>query len=167
MLKCLLVKTPEDKEFFTSVENLELLTEYKNTFKATVTIIEKEDNPTLLSLEELADHLCTEDKLEKVESVIKKIPNSNKNCKDYIKRKLLNGDEVNVNEVANHLGITKTSVSSNMAKVKQEIKLTTNKNVVKVSVGVYKIDNSVVKYKFNEDVNNEDPNNEDLEDYDY
>lgn len=60
-MRCLLVRTPDKREYLTLVKNYPLLIEYANTFNArlyTVETVETSEMPPVLSVCELATALC-------------------------------------------------------------------------------------------------------------
>lgn len=60
-LKCLLVKLPDGRKFFTTKNNRTQLLEFANVFKAKIEVVEAYD-PELLSLKDLAASICDQNK---------------------------------------------------------------------------------------------------------
>jgi len=56
-MQCLMITTSDDRNFFTSKDNLSVLSEFSNLFNTQLKIVDIEEK-SLLSLEELSKALC-------------------------------------------------------------------------------------------------------------
>ena len=62
---CLLVRTPEKKEFLTPIKNYTLLIEYANTFGGRLYTVETEEGTHVLQIEDLAIQICAGEGISK------------------------------------------------------------------------------------------------------
>lgn len=57
--KCLLLKTPDDRHFFTEEKNYSLLLEFGRTFDAEISIVKTKDQVEVLDMDDLVKSICT------------------------------------------------------------------------------------------------------------
>ena len=56
-MQCIMITTPDDRNFFTSKEHMSTLSEFSNLFNIELKLVDSDEN-CLLSLEELSKALC-------------------------------------------------------------------------------------------------------------
>lgn len=135
-MEYLSVKTLDNREFFTDRTNYDLLIEYKNCVGGTLTVVDLDTKPVVLTIEQLAESLCTDDVVSADQKGKK--PVSTKSCKELLKERLLTGKPVSVAQLAEETGMTRNSVSSSVAKVRADL-LKSGRDVVKIGIGVYQV----------------------------
>lgn len=153
-LKCLLVKLPDGRKFFTNKNNQRLLLEFANTFDAKLEIVEAYD-PDILSLKDLAASICDHNKSGKLTAYqTKKKKITTELCdhftehkptiRDYILTQFNGGKSVKIKDIAKKFskhGLSVSTVYRHINHVKEMLEAE-SKTVIKVSPGVYKVSSS-------------------------
>ena len=153
-MRCLLVRTPDKKEFLTAVKNYPLLIEYANTFGGRLYTIETEGAVAILDMPELATALCEGDGVRgtvKYEILKKHLPASEKASKRrdeqklasliraFIREQLLKGKPVSLMTIRRHFskhGLRTCTISNHYAFIRRQFK-TKGMNIQRVGHGVY------------------------------
>lgn len=153
-MRCLLVRTPEKKEFLTTVKNYPLLIEYANTFGGRLYTIETETPVPVLEMNELATHLCEGEGVRgtvKYEVVKKHLPAMEKASKRrdkqklagriraFIKDQLMKGKPVSLMTIRRHFskhGLRTCTISNHYAFIRRQL-TTEGMNVRRVGHGIY------------------------------
>ncbi len=152
-MRCLLVRTPDKKEFLTAAKNYPLLIEYANTFGGRLYTIETKGSVPILTIEELATDLCEGEGVKGIEyEIIKKhLPALERNSKRrdeqkiagriraFIKEQLLKGKPVSLIAIRRHFskyGLRTCTISNHYASIRHQL---TNQGVkiCRVGHGVY------------------------------
>lgn len=148
-MKCLLIELKDKRKFFTHQKNFDQLIEFCKSFKANMSVVNMK-NGNVLDLDELVPALCNPKQKQKYDYTIleqkmitrnenKKI--TNQNIQKYIKNKLMAKQTVGIEELKKKYGKNGVSIGAINGcynKVKNELKKE-GYNLMKVSVGVYKI----------------------------
>lgn len=153
-MRCLLVRTPEKKEFLTAVKNYPLLIEYANTFGGRLYTVETAGSVPILGIEELATQLCEGEGCRgqyKYEIVKKHLPATERASKRrdeqklaarirvFIKDQLLKGKPVSLMTIRRHFskyGLRTCTVSNHYAFIRRQL-TTQGLNISRVGHGVY------------------------------
>lgn len=149
--KCLLLKTPEGRHFFTHENNFTVLVEFGRTFGAEISVVKTPD-PLVLELEDLAKYICSQvqdeaPKYEVLEIMLSASESSkptkksdlSKEAYDFIRATLLDGKSISISDLATKFtSMTRTTLSSCIQKVKKEL-IKENYKVVREKPGQYKI----------------------------
>lgn len=165
-LKCLLIKLPDGRKFFTTKNNKNQLLEFANVFKAKIEIVVASD-PNLLSLKDLAAAICDQNKTTTSNYEEKKnFPNESKvvfshytsfsnvsnrqrllkkveTIRDYILKQFNEGKPVKIKDIAKKFSKNDISVSTIYRHVNhvKEMLEAEKKIIEKISPGVYKLRN--------------------------
>lgn len=148
---CLLLKTPDNRHFFTHENNFPLLVEFGKTFGAEISVV-KADNPPVLELEELTRCLCTPNdneppKYEVLEIKLSASEVSNRTKKSeiskqinsYIKDELISGKAVSIVGLLSKFNGTNQTMSGYLTRARRE--LTAKGYYIKrIGVGEYKVE---------------------------
>lgn len=110
--KCLLLKTPDDRCFFTEEKNFPVLVEFGRTFNAEISIVKTKEEVEIQELPDLAKSICNQDKQNHPEYEVVEIKlspptgkaiaaretkiNQTKEVIEYIKSELLNNKIVSM-----------------------------------------------------------------------
>lgn len=163
-LKCLLVKLPDGRKFFTTKNNHEELLEFAAVFQARLEVVEAQD-PEVLSLSELASAVCDQNAIPK--NTVYETKNGPKphavvnrytsmgdlssrqqlrkkvsTIRDFIQSQFQAGKNVKIKNIAKKFsrhGMSVSTVYRHVAHVKDLLEAD-QKVVVKVSPGVYKLE---------------------------
>jgi len=153
-MRCLLVRTPEKKEFLTACKNYPLLIEYANTFGGRLYTVDTEVPVHLLDMNELATNLCEGDGIRgqvKYEIVKKHLPATERASKRrdeqklagqiraFIREQLMKGKPVSLMTIRRHFskhGLRTCTISNHYAFIRRQLK-TKGMNVQRVGHGVY------------------------------
>jgi hypothetical protein len=145
-----LIELQDKRKFFTHKKNFSQLIEFCNSFKANMSLVNMK-NGNILDLDELAPAFCNPKQKKQIceytlieNKIITKDKNnktSNKNIKNYIKRKLLSKNSVDIQQLKkkyNRNGIDIKTINNCFYQVKNELKKE-GYNLTKISTGNYKI----------------------------
>lgn len=153
-MQCLLVRTPDKKEFLTAVKNYPLLIEYANTFGGRLYTVKTEGQVELLDMAELAVSLCESDGIRgqvKYEIVQKHLPAQEQASKrrdeqqvagkirSFIKEQLLKGKPVSLMTIRRQFskyGLRTCTISNHYAFIRRQLN-NQGLNVRRVGHGVY------------------------------
>jgi hypothetical protein len=153
-MRCLLVRTNEKKEFLTACKNYPLLIEYANTFGGRLYTIDTEISVPLLSMNELAEQLCSGEGIRsqvKYEIIKKHLPAAERASKRrdeqklagqiraFIREQLMKGKPVSLISIRRHFskyGLRTCTVSNHYAFIRKQMK-TKGMNVQRVGHGIY------------------------------
>jgi hypothetical protein len=136
--KCLLLKTPDQRCFFTDEKNYPTLIEFGKTFGAEISIVNTKELVEIQDLSDLAKSICSETKIEypAYEVVETKLPavvnptTENRNSKlkqakeviDFIRAELLAGNLVSLSMLETRFtNISKSSLSNYFSRAKREL----------------------------------------------
>jgi len=152
-VKCLLVTTKDNRNFFTPVKNLPQLVEFSKTFGAEISVVKTKD-PPILDLIELAPAICNphyvkpENEFEIIELKIPAKKRSRKNAvktaeqiRGYIRKALLDGRIIHLHQIVKRFEkqqLSPTTFSNHIRKVRDELILE-GYDVRKVKPGQYKV----------------------------
>lgn len=147
-----MIKTNDNRKFFTEEENYEKLIEFSKIFDAEISIV-KVKEPKILNMTELAPAICNINYNNKQEDYeIIKIKSSKKKTrkeileqsleiKEYIKNKLLNNQEISLKEIFNNFkeyNLTKACLCNHFKQIRDDL-LKSNYTLIKTGWGKYKI----------------------------
>jgi hypothetical protein len=156
--KCLLIKTKDNREFFTHEKNFLQLIEFSKTFGAEVSVV-KVNKAEVLDLEELAPAICNDgyNPNGQYEVLEVKIPNSKKVAKSLNKRQkilqtatiikahilteFLSGKEVTLHGVRKKFkkyDLSLSAVCNHISRVRQELESEGYK-IEKAGAGRYRL----------------------------
>jgi len=153
-MKCLLVRTPEKREFLTDLKNYPLLIEYANTFGAKLFTVVAPKTMQLIELADLAGELCEGDGIDssvKYEIVKQHIPAEEKSSKRkdeqrlaalirrFIKDQLLKGKPLSLMMIRRHFnkyGLKTCTISNHYASIRQELK-NAGRRIQRIGHGIY------------------------------
>jgi hypothetical protein len=140
--KCLLLETKDKRKFFTDSKNYKELIEFSNNFGAGLSIVTI-DNPTILSLNELAPALCSSNFKYSAEFKVKprKIIKVNSSIKEYIRNLFLKKEIVNLQQIANkfkNYNLTLACFCQHISKTKASL-ISEGHTIVKIGGGKYKL----------------------------
>lgn len=152
-MRCLLVRTPDKKEFLTTVKNYPLLIEYANTFGGRLYTIETKLTFPILNIEDLADNLCSGEgiKLTDYQVIKKHLPAKERSSKRrdqqklalrirmFIEDQLVKGKPVSLMNIKRHFskyGLRTCTISNHYAFIRQQLTKQGMK-VSRVGHGVY------------------------------
>jgi hypothetical protein len=153
-MKCLLIRTPEKREFLTDLKNYPLLIEYANTFGGKLFTIEMPKPMQLCELPELAGELCEGDGIDssvEYEIVKQHIPAVEKASKRkdeqrlaalirrFIKDQLLKGKPLSLMMIRRHFnkyGLKTCTISNHYASIRRELTAAGNR-IRRVGHGIY------------------------------
>lgn len=143
--KCLMIRV-DNKTYFTDTKNIPNLNEFAKTFSAELFIAEVE-NPTILSLTQLAAAVCNPDFKQKPFEVIQIIKSSKRKdlisnaseIKSFIKKSFLDNQIVSLAELAEKFNkVTKACLCNHMKTVKKDLQKA-GVDIVKLRAGNYKL----------------------------
>lgn len=112
---CLLVKTVDQKHFFTDLDHLPQLIEFSKIINAEISVVKLKEKIKIFSLPQLAKSVCDpnyKDQMPEYELVERKLsPFFGKNkrqklllqssvIKDYIRKKFLSGEAVSISDIS-------------------------------------------------------------------
>ena len=138
-MHCLLIRTPEKKEFVTDVRNYPLLIEYANTFGGKIYTIDTKETVTILDMDELATALCDGDGIQgtiEYQIVKKHLPALDKaskrrdeqslalNIRSFIKEQLLKGKPVSLMTIRKQFlkhGLRTCTISNHYAFIRRQL----------------------------------------------
>lgn len=153
-MRCLLVRTPDKKEFLTAVKNYPLLIEYANTFGGRLYTIETEGAVPVLQIEELATNLCAGEGVKvavNYQIVKKHLPARERSSKRrdqqklasrirmFIEDQLVKGKPVSLMTIRRHFskyGLRTCTISNHYAFIRQQLTKQGMK-VSRVGHGIY------------------------------
>lgn len=152
MKKSLLIKTSDNRHYFTHIKNLPELIEFGNTFPAEISVV-KAKNPEILELPNLAKAICTASMTDVPEyevletklcdNNIPKAINSVKiNTKQepisiFIEKELLAGKKISNKSIQKKFkNSSKNTIAVYFCRVRKELK-SNGHNVIKTSPGEY------------------------------
>lgn len=133
---CLLIKTKDQRKFFTHEKNLELLLEFSKIFKAEISKVNVEE-AEVLELEELAPAFCNmaykiSEPIYKILEI--KVPNNKKKRKEilslskrinnFIKKEMIQGKDLSLKEIKNKFNsekLTTACLCAHFTKVRNEL----------------------------------------------
>jgi len=151
MKTCLLVKTKDKRKFLTEEDNLPMLEEFSETFKAEVLLVRLlEEKQKILPLKKLAPAFCDSSfnqnpEYEMISRVLPKRTRSNiikdaAKIKKYIKNQFLNGKTVSLKELKERfkeaLAVTDACLCNHLAVVRKEL-TKDGHSIVKKGAGSY------------------------------
>lgn len=147
---CLLLKTPDNRMFFTHENNLPLIIEFGRTFGAEISLVKAKEAP-VLELEELARLICapTESKEGTEYTVLevklspdeKIVANKNEDALkagEYAKTELLQGRKITLKDLASKFPEAKPKMSELLGKVRRELSKD-GYRIVKEAPGQYRL----------------------------
>ena len=153
-MRCLLVRTPDKREFLTAVKNYPLLIEYANTFGGRLYTVETEGSVPILGIVELAKSLCEEEGVcgtVKYQIVKKHLPAAERASKRrdeqkiagriraFIKEQLLKGKPVSLMTIRQHFskyGLRTCTISNHFAFTRRQL-ANQGTQVNRVGHGIY------------------------------
>ena len=155
-MQCLLIKTRDNKKFFTHEKNYNYLIEFSKTFNAEISVVKVKQGTSLLELWEIPKVLCKQTpeteqeenyriikvkmtgKKESRQSILQKASKIN----TYIKEKLVSGESISLQQLRQHFNRYKLSTATlcnHVARVKKELEKKGYK-LIKIKAGEYKIE---------------------------
>lgn len=149
-MKCVLIKTNDDRQFFTHEKYFIQLIEFSKAFNAEISIVKLEEG-SVLELEELAPAICnsnyTKSKLQY--SIIKRknvktrteILHIAKQVKKYIFEQFQSRNSVSVKDLKNKFkkyNLTDSALCNHIRRVKQEFEKDGFK-IIKINANQYKV----------------------------
>jgi hypothetical protein len=140
-IKCLLVKLEDGRKFFTLKSNQKKLMEFALLFKAKLEIVEAYD-PHLISLSELAIAIC--DQNNKGNDCVNKLFYNEPEVVNYIINQFKSGKNVKIKKIAKKFSkdnVSPSTIYRHVKRIKNMLE-SENKSVIKISPGIYKIDQS-------------------------
>jgi len=152
--QCLMIKTKDNRKFFTHEKNLAQLLEFSKTFKAEISVVKVHESE-IMDLEELAPAICDTNRVNKkpeYELVEVKIPilprqprakilDVAKKIKDYVLLKFSNGETVSLKDLKKKFkryALSTPALCNHIRRVKAEIESKGHK-VCKVGAGAYQV----------------------------
>lgn len=155
MLKCLLLKTKDNRKFLTSEDNLLMVLEFVKTFNAEIYLAEipEESHKEILKAKSLATAIC--DSLYQPKTEIKELkrlyPEEKAGRKEaiklaqqittYIRKQLLTGKEVSMKNLKKKYEKEKLSdacLCAHLSRIRKEL-VTEGLSITKLGAGRYKI----------------------------
>lgn len=152
--KCLLLKTPDSRCFFTEEKNYPLLVEFGRTFNAEISVVKTKTQVQVLELPDLAKMICNQKPVEcppydiletKLPSTKELDTNRQEKIKktreitNFIRAELLGGKIVSSPELEQKYPETKKgSISNYITRTKRELQAQGH-HIVKVKPGCYRI----------------------------
>lgn len=152
-MKCLMIKTKDNRKFFTNEEYFSQLVEFSKLFNAELSLVKVRDVP-ILKLEELAPAICDPNYKNintNYETVAVKIPLQRKErrfllttaekIKTFIRTSLLEMKVVSLKDIKKEFktnNFTTACLCNHFTKVRNEL-INEGYNIVKVGGGKYKI----------------------------
>ena len=152
MSKCILIKLPDSREFFTHEKNHQQLLEFSETFNSKILTIET-DNPNLLPLKGIVKAFCDQninDSCPYTYRIIDSCQNLNTrdiilkkvyDIRTYIESRFLEGGVISIKELHDYFKNHNIAVSTlyrHLANVKTKLKAQ-NRKIIKISAGRYKL----------------------------
>ena len=127
---CLLLKTPDNRYFFTHKNNFTQLVEFGRAFAIEISLVKTHD-AEILKLEDLARCLCTQTSTECPNYEVLEVklstdyaikPSSKaKNINRLIKKNLLAGERVCLDDLVNKFNIERTTLSKYFSKARKDL----------------------------------------------
>ncbi len=150
--QCLMIKTKDKRKFFTHEANLPQIIEFSKMFKAEISTVQVSE-AQILDLEELAPAFCnasyTQPSSYKLLKTMfptkrkrKNILKNSAKIRDFIRTKLFKRGQISLDELKDRFkdeGLTTACFCNHLRFMKSEI-VDMGKNLVKVSVGMYRIE---------------------------
>lgn len=134
--KCLMIKTEDERKFFTEEKNYAQIEDFAKMFKAEISVVETTDCE-VLKLEELAPAICNanyksknneynilEIKFPESKKKRKQIVNNSKVISEYIEQKLKNNNEVSLKELIKtfkNIDVTSACLCSHFKKTREKL----------------------------------------------
>ena len=149
-IQCLMIKTKDQRKFFTYEKNYSELIEFSKLFNAEISVVKVEE-VEILDLEQLAPAICNFDyqqnanyqilevKFPKSKKLRKNILENAKKIKNYILEEFMKGQVVCLKELKNKFKmVTEACLCNHLSQVRDELK---NKGykIAKVGGGKYKL----------------------------
>jgi protein associated with RNAse G/E len=129
----LLIKTPDNREFYTKQKHISYLTDFIKNFNLKFKVVQA-DKVNLLTLDELAVAICDKDYKPSKSMQQKTHP-----VKNFIKEQFLLQKQVTLKDIKKkYPDIRHTTLCSHFFQVRQELKKS-GYNIHKISVGVYSL----------------------------
>lgn len=136
--KCLLLKTPDQRCFFTEEKNYPILVEFGRTFDAEISIVKTKEQVEILELDDLAKSICSQNKSEypeyeivetKLSAEIKKTIENRaarlkqaKEVSDYIRGEMMEGKTVALGDLDSKFPqMAKSCLSNYFTRVRREL----------------------------------------------
>jgi hypothetical protein len=158
LINCLMLKTSDQRKFFTHENNFPQLVEFAKTCEAEISVV-RAQNVKILELEELAKSICDHHKINndlsyevleiKITPVIppktrQEKLNKAKEIYMHIKSSFLSGDIVSLSSLENKFksfGLSKATMCNHMARVRKELQSRSH-SIIKVRRGQYRLENT-------------------------
>jgi len=122
-MNCLLLKTPDDRLFFTKLTNLPLLVEFAKTHNIEISTVRT--SARVLNIKELVKSICTKTPVKTPKYKTLKVNLSTKQYKsvyNYVKDSFLKGETVSLSFLVNKFPeYSKSTLNSYLSKAKKEL----------------------------------------------
>lgn len=154
--KCLLLKTPDNRCFFTEEKHFPLLVEFGRTFDAEISVVKTQEQVEVLELDDLAKSICNQKITEptpydviEIKLAAGPVKKSLSDRYDKIKKahelneviraEFLSGKSVSIADLeAKFPDLTKPSLSNHFTRVRRELQ-TQGYTLVREKVGQYRL----------------------------
>jgi hypothetical protein len=157
--KCLLLKTPDQRCFFTEEKNYPLLVEFGRTFDAEISVVKTVDQVEVLELDDLAKTICTQvenpaflyEVLEvKLATPVKEVVETRKNkikqaeeVREHIKEVLMSGKTLTVADLEAKFPETpKVCLVAYFSRMRRRLEAAGH-NIVREKPGSYRLANEL------------------------
>jgi len=150
--KCLMIKTKDQREFFTYIKNYKQLVEFSKVFNAEISVVKVKD-AEILELTDLAPALCDKNytsnadykvvdvKVRQEKKIRQKILENASKIKAYIKKEFLSGKIVKLNDLRKRFSknnLTAACICNHLKDVKLKLEIE-GYRVLHVGHGRYKL----------------------------